>query len=162
MPPDYSQWWDAHKRVLESLALILTGGAFGIALLRVAMTKGSTFSFWLSGLALIVWFREIHWEWMSAGVYVGLFVWAVIGCWKYTSIEKALLNRRTITLLALIFFSYAVAVTFDQQWWTDAKYMDKVGKLAGEVLEDLGHLFLVLLVGMSSWEKKGSIPVECV
>ena len=43
-----------------------------------------------------------------------------------------------------------------------AKYMDKVGKLAGEVLEDLGHLFLVFLVGIGSWGKRKVIPSECV
>ena len=151
MPTDYSSWWSAHKQVLELWALRLIGGAFMVSLIKIATTKASVFSIWLSTLALILWFREIHWEWTSNGVYVGVFLWAVIGVWQYEKLKASLFSPRTLTLLGLIFFSYAVAVTFDQQWWTDTKYMDKVGKLAGEVLEDLGHLLVLVLMLFGPW-----------
>jgi hypothetical protein len=37
-----------------------------------------------------------------------------------------------------------------EQWWTEGKYMDKCGKLAGEVVENLGHILVGLLVLLGS------------
>jgi hypothetical protein len=74
----------------------------------------------------------------------------VFAFFQYERLESALSDRKTITLLALILFSYFVAVTFDQQWWTDGKYYDKCGKLAGEVIENLGHTLVGLLVLIGS------------
>lgn len=153
MPVDYREWWNAKKAVLENLALILIGGAFGLSVIRVVLTRGAVFSIWISAFALNLWFREIHWDWMSAGVYVGLFLWMAFAFFKYERLEPALSDRKTITLLALIFFSYFVAVTFDQQWWTEGKYYDKCGKLTGEVIENLGHTLMGLLVLIGSRKK---------
>ena len=150
MPLDYVDWWNAKKAVLEELALILIGGAFALSVIRSVLTKGSIFSLWISAFALIIWFREIHWDWTSSGVYVGLLIWMAFAFFKYDRLEPALSDRKTITLLALIIFSYFVAVTFDQQWWTDGKYYDKCGKLAGEVIENLGHTLVGLLVLIGS------------
>lgn len=146
MPLDYADWWNAKKAVLENLALILIGGAFALSVIRSVLTKGSIFSLWISAFAMILWFREIHWEWTSWGVYVGLLIWMAFAFFKYELLEPALSDRKTITLLALIIFTYFIAVTFDQQWWTEGKYYDKCGKLAGEVIEDLGHALVGLLV----------------
>ncbi len=150
MPLDYHDWWDAKKAILENMALILIGGAFCLSVIRVVLTKGAVFSIWISAFALNFWFREIHWDWMSSGVYVGLLLWMVFGFFKYEQLEPALSDRKTVTLLALIFFSYFIAVSFDQQWWTEGKYMDKCGKLAGEVVENLGHILVGLLVLLGS------------
>lgn len=81
---------------------------------------------------------------------MGLLIWMVFAFFQYERLESALSDRKTITLLALILFSYFVAVTFDQQWWTDGKYYDKCGKLAGEVIENLGHTLVGLLVLIGS------------
>ena len=150
MPLDFEDWWNARKAVLEDLALILTGGAFALSVIRCVLTKGSIFSLWISFFTMIIWFREIHWDWTSSGVYVGFLIWMAFAFFKYERLEPALSDRETITLLALILFTYFVAVTFDQQWWTDGDYFNKCGKLAGEVVEDLGHSLIVLLVLIGS------------
>ncbi len=154
MPEVYDSWWSGVKAVLETIALVLMGAAFLFSLLRIALTKGSVFSIWLSVLVLILLCREIHWDWTSNGVYVGVFLWAVAGVWKYSLLKEALSDRKTITLLALVFFSYFVGVTFDQQWWTEAERMDKIGKLAGEVVEDFGHVCVCALLIVSSLRRK--------
>ncbi len=146
MPLDFADWWNARKAVLEDLALILIGGAFALSVIRCVLTKGSIFSLWISAFAMIIWFREIHWDWTSSGVYVGFLIWLAFAFFKYERLEPALSDRKTVTLLALILFTYFVAVTFDQQWWTDGDYFNKIGKLAGEVVEDLGHSLVLLLV----------------
>ncbi len=154
MPEVYGFWRDEVKAVLETIALVLMGAAFLFSLLRVVLTKGSAFSIWLSTLVLILLCREIHWDWTSNGVYIGVFFWAAVGVWKYSLLKEALSDRKTITLLALVFFSYFVGVTFDQQWWTEAERMDKIGKLAGEVVEDFGHICICMLLIVSSWRTK--------
>lgn len=153
MPAEYVMWREGIKAVLEEIAIVMMGAALLIAVVRIVLTRANVLSLWLAWLALILLCREIHWDWTSDGVYVGLVVWGAAAVWKYPHLEQTLRGRTTVTLLALMFLTYFIGVGFDHHWFTSATRMDKVGKLAGEVVEDLGHLWVCLLVLVCSWRR---------
>jgi len=142
----YEPWQRASKSVWESMALILLKGAVAMTVLRVFFTKFTPFSIWLSGLATVFLMREIHWDFMSEGVYVGLMILLIIAWLKYDLFKEYMRQRFFLTMFAMVLFTYFIAVTFDGQWWTTTRRMDQVGQLAEEILEVFGHLMVIVLV----------------
>ena len=93
--------------------------------------------------------REIHWDFMSAGVYVGLFSFMIIAWLRYDSFKEYMGHRFFLTMFTMVFLTYFIAVTFDGQWWTSAERMDEVGQLAEEALEVFGHILVIIMVVFS-------------
>ena len=142
----YEPWQRASKSVWEAVELILLKGAVAMTILRVFFTKFTPFSIWLFGLATVFLMREIHWDFMSEGVYVGLMILLIIAWLKYDLFKEYMRQRFFLTMFAMVFFTYFIAVTFDGQWWTTTRRMDQVGQLAEEILEVFGHLMVIVLV----------------
>lgn len=142
----YKSWYAAVKPFWEYWALILLKVALAIAILRVFFTKFAPFSIWLTGVVTVFLMREIHWDFMSTGVYVGVFALLLIAWLKYEVLKEYMRQRFFINIFTMIFLTYFIAVTFDGQWWTESNRMDKVGQLAEEILEVFGHLLVLVMV----------------
>lgn len=142
----YKTWHTISKSSWEAIALILLKAAVALSIIRTLYTKFTPFFIWLTGLTGVLLMREIHWDFMSAGVYVGLLIFMLIAWLKYDSLKEYMATPFFLTIFALVFFSYALAVTFDGQWWTTTKRMDQVGQLAEEILEVFGHLMVIAMV----------------
>jgi len=142
----YEPWQRASKSVWEAMALILLKGAVAVTVLRVFLTKFTLFSIWLFGLVTVFLMREIHWDFMSEGVYVGLMILLLIAWLKYDLFKEYMRQRFFLTMFTMVFFTYFIAVTFDGQWWTATRRMDQVGQLAEEILEVFGHVLVLVMV----------------
>ena len=142
----YESWQRASKSVWEAMALILLKGAVAVTVLRMAVTKFKPFSIWLFGLTTVFLMREIHWDFMSEGVYVGLMIFLAIAWFKYDLFKEYMQQRFFLTMFTMVFFTYFIAVTFDGQWWTATRRMDQVGQLAEEILEVFGHVLVIVMV----------------
>ena len=145
----YSSWRTACKIFWEVKALQILIVAVAVAVIRLVFTKFALFSLWLLGLTVVFLMREIHWDFMSEGVYVGVIILLVIAWLQYDLLKEYLQNRFFLTLIAVVFLAYFIGVTLDGQWWTTTERMDQVGQLAEEVVEVFGHLLLLMMVVFS-------------
>jgi hypothetical protein len=151
----YEPWQRASKSIWESTALILLKSAVALTVLRVIFSKFEPFTIWLLGLATVFLMREIHWDFMSEGVYVGVIILLLIAWLKYDMFKEYMQQRFFLTLFTMVFLTYFTAVTFDGQWWTETKRMDQVGQLAEEILEVFGHLLVIVMVIFSRKQNHG-------
>jgi len=157
MPEYYDYWYALNKEIFERYAVFITTLAVVAALIRCILTRFAPFSNWLAGLTILLMMREIHWDWMSTGIYIGLLLLFIIAWLKYDLLEKYFESRFFLTLMTMIFLSYLIAVTFDSQMWTETERMDHVGQLAEEVVEDFGHWLVVLMVMTVRPKKEPSV-----
>jgi len=163
MPPmeSYHSWRDACKIFWEATALHVLIVAVAVAVIRLVFTKFALFSLWLLGLTVVFLMREIHWEFMSEGVYVRVIILLVIAWLQYDLLREYLQNRLFLTLFAMVFLAYFISVTLDGQWWTKTERMDQVGQLAEEVVEVFGHL-LVVMMAVFSRKQSRSLDEEAL
>ena len=54
-----------------------------VSVIRLVFAKFAPFPLWLLGLTAVFLMREIHWELMSEGVYVGVIILLVIAWLQY-------------------------------------------------------------------------------
>ena len=45
----------------------------------------------------------------------------------------------------MIFLSYFISITLDGQWFTQSDRMDTVGQLIEEIIENFGHVMVVIM-----------------
>ena len=155
----YDSWHGACKTFWETKALQVLIVAVAVAVIRLAFTKFAPFSLWLLGFTVVFLMREIHWDFMSEGVYVGVIILLVIAWWQYDLMREYLQSRFFLTMFAMVFLAYFISVTLDAQCWTETERMDHVGQLAEEVVEVFGHLLIVMMTVFSCkkftlWMKK--------
>ncbi len=130
----FMEW--AALRILPTAALI--------AIVRFGIQR-EKFFVWVTGLAAVLYCRELHFVGTSAGVYIGLglLLWIVMH-W-YWSFASYLSSRRVLTVLCAIFFLYFVGVTLDRNVW---KFIPDRGVWASpleEVIEVMGHAGVIVL-----------------
>jgi hypothetical protein len=141
----YHSWFVAFKIFWETKALQVLIVAAAVAAIRVVFTEFAPFPLWLLGLTVVFLMREIHWDFMSEGVYVGVIILLVIAWLQYDLMREYFQSRFFLTMFAMVFLTYFIGVTFDAQWWTKTERMDNVGQLAEEVVEVFGHLLIVIM-----------------
>lgn len=141
----YDSWRGSCKFFWENKALQVLIVAMVLAVIRLAITKFALFSLWLLGVTTVFLLREIHWDFMSEGVYVGLIILLIFAWLQYDLMIEHLQNRFFLTILAMVFLAYFIAVTLDAQCWTKTERMDDVGQIAEEIVEVFGHLLIVII-----------------
>lgn len=139
----YDPWRGSCKTYWETKALQVLIVAVAVAVIRLAITKFAPFSLWLLGFTTVLLMREIHWDFMSEGVYAGMIILLVIAWLQYDLMRKYLQNGFFLNMLAMVFLAYFIGATLDAQCWTETERMDHVGQLAEEVVEVFGHLLIV-------------------
>jgi hypothetical protein len=155
----YDFWYGALKTFWESKALQVLIVAVTAAVIRLVFTKFAPFSLWVLGFTVVFLMREIHWDFMSEGVYIGVIILLVIAWSQYDQMREYLQSRFFLTMFAMVFLTYFISVTFDAQCWTKTERMDHVGQLAEEIVEVFGHLLIVIMTVFSCkksapWMKK--------
>ncbi len=151
----YDFYYGNCKSLLEVQALSLLKVAVAVAVIRLVFTKFALFSFWLLCLNTVLLMREIHWDFMSEGVYVGFMILLVIAWLKYDLLKEYLQSQFFLTIFSMILLCYFISVTLDGQWWTQTDRMDIVGQLTEEIIEDFGH-FLVIIMTLFSRKQSRS------
>ena len=98
--------------------------------------------------------REIHWDFMSEGVYIGFMILLVIAWLKYDLLSEYLQSRFFLTIFSMILLCYFISVTLDGQWWTQTDRMDIVGQLTEEIIEDFGHILVIIMTLFSRKQRR--------
>ncbi len=140
------------EATMETVALVVVALALAVGLVRLALTREPYF-LWLTVLIAVLLCREIHFAGTSAGVYVGFACMLAVAWWKYPLLKNYFASRTVMTLLAMIFFSYFLAKTLDQNWWKMVPGEDTFERPVEETMEVVGHCLLLLLATISTKAK---------
>lgn len=140
---------DFEKGISERVGVGVAGLALLIAGVR-ALASREPYFIWLSALALNFLTREIHFAGTSTTVYLGFLALVWAAWYFYPSLAPYLQARRVVTLLACTVFTYFVAMTLDARWWRFIPYESVFEARVEEVMEIVGHAFIVLLAIFSS------------
>jgi len=128
------------KAEAEFAALLLTPCIPLVAGARFALTR-RRFFLWLTGLGLLVMWREIHLDYPLADSLTALLVlgMAVLAWRRLPWFEPELSSRATVTLLAMATVTYAITKTLDAGGLAWMRHASLVETRAEETLELLGH-----------------------
>ncbi len=140
------------EATMETAALVVVALALAVGLVRLALTREPYF-LWLSTLIVVLLCREIHFAGTSAGVYVGFAGMLAVAWWKYRLLADYFASRTVMTLLAMVFLSYFLAKTLDQNWWKMVPGEDTFERPVEETMEVAGHCLLLLLATVSTKAK---------
>jgi hypothetical protein len=133
--------YQPRKATLETLSLWATGAATAGCLLRWAASRDPWFG-WAAALTANLAFREVHVEWASDFVYLGLAILAGVALRHYALFRDRLGQPALVTGLATGFTMYAVAVAVDQRWARGLPYEEVWQMLLEETLELVGHVVI--------------------
>jgi len=123
----------------------VTGIAAGLALVRL-LAQRNAFCVWVLSLALLLFFRELHYKWVDIVIYPGL-VTIFIAAWiYYESMCKYMATRLMVTLTALLLFSYFISQSLDLRWWKSLPGESFWERPIEELLEVFGHSMMIGLV----------------
>lgn len=129
------------KDALEALSLVLLWSAVALGLLRSFLVR-KRFWLWLTLLLAALLFREYHLLKASTTIVYLTLAMLGVGAWR-SRVEFApyLRNRRFMTALMLMSFSYVLTQTLD----IDAfKQAHGVFGLTEEMMELTGHVFALI------------------
>ncbi len=136
------------KDMMENISPPILAVAAGLALVRLAISK-SPYFIWLAILCGSLFCRELHFEGTSIGIYVALVILLLVAGLKYSLFAEYFSSRTVITLVTCVFFTYFIAMTFDQRWYTFIPNARKYYRPVGEIIEVTGHIFTLMLVLLS-------------
>ena len=140
--PEYKAWmyW------LETIGgPWVTGIAAGLALVRL-LAQRNAFCVWVLSLAMLLFFRELHYKWVDIVIYPGL-VTIFIAAWiYYESMCKYMATRLMVTLTALLLFSYFISQSLDLRWWKFLPGEAHWERPVEELMEVFGHAMMIGLV----------------
>lgn len=105
---------------------------------------------WQSLFALALFLRELHFTGTNTGFYVALVVLLVWASHARERLEPFFSDRRIVSLLVALIWTYAVSKTFDRRYWdTLLEAHGFTRDLFEENLEVIGHLTFLALVVLS-------------
>ena len=136
------------KGFMENISPPILAVAAGLALVRLAISRKPYF-IWLAALCGAFFCRELHFKGTSDGIYVALAILLLLAGLKYSLFAEYFSSRTVITLISCLFFTYFIAVTFDQRWYTFIPNARKYYRPVGEIVEVTGHCFAFLLALLS-------------
>ncbi|MDQ8697837.1 hypothetical protein [Hyphomicrobium sp. LHD-15] len=134
------------KDVAEFISPIILAMALALAACLAAM-KSHVFYKWQALFALALFLRELHFAGTNTGFYIAMVL--LIGWASYARdfLEPFFSDRKIVTLLTAIIWTYLVSKTFDRHMWDHVLPAGTTSNLFEENLEILGHtLFLALVV----------------
>lgn len=131
-----------NKDVFEVTALVLLWTSFGVAALRLAVTR-HVFFVWLLAFVGVILFREYHLLKQSTTIALAaLAALGVIAWLRFPRMAAYLGTRRVVTILAMITVCYATTSIID---WDFFKYGAFVYPIAEELIECVGHVMMLVL-----------------
>lgn len=129
-------------------------GLGSLLALWIAASRPHPYYKWQALFVIACFLRELHFQGTNSGFYIAL---VVLLWWLSHARERlaAFLNdRRIVTLLVAVLWTYFISKTFDRHLWDNAMSGRLTRDLFEENLEILGHLLLVGLV-MASMSVNG-------
>ncbi len=132
------------KPTHEIIALCLLSGALAVAIKGVFATR-ERFAMVLAALCLVFLLREIHFEGAKEVLYIGV---AAIGVWSIVwarSLLPTVVGKPRGRWLVVVIWTYAVALLVQRRALKFLPDEDVIHIQLEEVLENLGHLFLLIL-----------------
>jgi len=146
----------------EILALILTGAAAVVAVRRAVRSR-HPYAIVLSAVAIVVVLREIHWDWMSPGVYIGLALicaWSLL--WRKRLVPYSLANPQVRVWLVATAATYVLSQFLARRGLQHVVgeetalglYFQTTYGAMEEVVENVAHIMLLVTVCIG-WYPRG-------
>ncbi|MGH8528688.1 MAG: hypothetical protein ACRETN_02435 [Nevskiales bacterium] len=136
--------WMPDKRVAEYWALNLVYAAVAVALLRY-WRRRDAYWLWLALLAATLLLREYHIDNTSVGAFVVLVALLLYAWQHYPRFAGYFASEMTVSLMAAMLLCYALALACDKGLLNFMSGSFLLQNRVEEYIENLGHIFLLLL-----------------
>ncbi len=140
--------WMTEKPVMEIIAPTIIG-LTAILVLFVHRWTRELFTLMLACLVWALFMRELHFYGTGRGLYITVFVLAVMASYKRDELKEFLSQRAIGTLLPLALWTYFVSKLFDRHVFRSLPDYLLWHDNVEETLEASGHAFTLALVIMT-------------
>ena len=138
--------WEAAiaKSTHEVIAPYLLAGALAVATIRWLVGR-ERFTLVLGALCLVFLLREIHFSGAKLVLYIGVALIAVWSLLWAKSLLPSLIDKPRGRWLIVVIWTYALALLVQRGALKFLPDEERIHVQLEEVLENLGHLFLLIL-----------------
>jgi hypothetical protein len=135
------------KPEAEFISPIILGLAFTMA--AILATWMHPYYTWQAAFAFALLLRELHFQGTNTGFYIALVLLLGWASYARERLEPFFSDKRIVTLLMAVLWTYLVSKTFDRRYWDALLPRGTSRDLFEENLEVLGHVLFLLLVAVS-------------